>query len=302
MRHRLDQRCVAHVEVRGGGEVRMIHRHFGGNHRSHVGGVVSSGGRKLRRDGRMWGLGGLSDRLHAAPPRPHGIPTLPCPPSRLLGLTTLGRLRCAALVLAVASVVALSGCDSHSSSPGPATGSATSNSTGDASHAVSTTATPSGPTSSAPSSSDRPSPPVSSTSTDSGGSSATQTYLAYNAWVAHAAMNPADPNLKALAGLASGSAYSDALKNLNTSIIWKGKPASPRVRVTSVQSGGAVVDLVDCALPGTLLPYYVSTGKPVPQQKNPVPPPYATSVQVVKLKDHWSVTQASTNRSKTCSP
>ena len=127
-----------------------------------------------------------------------------------------------------------------------------------------------------------------------------QAYLAYNTWVTHAAMNPKDPNVAELANLASGAAYSDALKNLNSSIVWKGKPATPRVRVTSVQFSDTVVSLTDCAAPGSLLPYYVATGKAVPLQANPVPPPYATTVQVVNVKGHWSVTKADTDRGHTC--
>lgn len=127
-----------------------------------------------------------------------------------------------------------------------------------------------------------------------------QAYLAYNTWVTHAAMNPKDPNVEELANLASGAAYSDALKNLNSSIVWKGVPATPRVRVTSVQFSDTVVSLTDCAAPGSLLPYYVATGKAVPLQANSVPPPYATTVQVVNVKGHWSVTKADTDRGHTC--
>lgn len=132
--------------------------------------------------------------------------------------------------------------------------------------------------------------------------SAVQVYLAYNTWVTHAAMNPTDPNVAALANLASGAAYSDALKNLNSSLVWKGIPATPRVRVTSVQFSATVVNLTDCAVPGSLLPYYVATGKAVPLQANPVPPPYLTTAQVVNVKGHWSVTQADTDRGHTCTP
>lgn len=127
-----------------------------------------------------------------------------------------------------------------------------------------------------------------------------QTYLAYNAWVNHAAMNPKAPNVAGLARLASGAAYSDALKNLNSSIIWKGTPAAPRVTVVSVQFTGTVVNLSDCAAPGTLLPYYVATGERVPLQNNPVAPPYPTTAQVVMVKGRWSVTQADTDRNHSC--
>ncbi|MBN9620906.1 MAG: hypothetical protein J0H43_14430 [Actinobacteria bacterium] len=127
-----------------------------------------------------------------------------------------------------------------------------------------------------------------------------QAYLAYNAWVNHAAMNPKDPNVAELAHLASGAAYSDALKNLNSSIIWKGAPPTPRVTVDSVQFTGTVVNLTDCAAPGTLLPYYVATGRAVPLQKNPVAPPYPTTVQVVMVQGRWSVTNADTDRNHSC--
>lgn len=144
-------------------------------------------------------------------------------------------------------------------------------------------------------------PTADASTTGSTAQSAVQTYLAYNTWVNHAAMNPTDPNVAGLANLASSAAYSDALKNLNSAIVWKGTPATPRVRVISVQFSDTVVNLTDCAAPGTLLPYYVATGKPVPLQTNSVPPPYATTAQVVRVKDHWSVSTASTDRGHTCS-
>jgi hypothetical protein len=144
---------------------------------------------------------------------------------------------------------------------------------------------------------------MASTSTATGSTaSAVQAYLAYEAWVTHAAMDPQSPNVPALAGLASGAAYSDALQNLNSSVVWKGTPATPRVSVVSVQFSDTVVNLSDCAGPGTLLPYYVATGKPVPLQADSVPPPYPTAVQVVVVKGAWSVTQANTDRTRTCTP
>jgi uncharacterized lipoprotein YbaY len=135
-----------------------------------------------------------------------------------------------------------------------------------------------------------------------GAAAAVQAYLAYSAWVTRAAMNPADPNVPALAGLASGAAYSDALQNLNSSVVWKGPPATPRVSVVSVQFADTLVNLTDCTGPGTLLPYYVATGKPVPLQADSVPPPYPTTVQVVLVKGAWSVFQANTDRTRTCTP
>lgn len=277
----------------------MIYRHFGGNHGSHVSRVVSSGGREFRRDGRMWGLRGLKGQLRSVQRRPQALAA----PSSSSGPTLLGRQRYAVVAVAAACFLAVGGCDSHASTQHLPTGTAASNSTDVTSQGASTSVAPSSPTSSDSSPATHgTSPPASSTSADPDGGSATQTYLAYNAWVTHALMYPNDPNVKALAGLASGSAYSEALKNLNSSVVWKGTPATPRVRVISVQYSGTVVKLVDCASPGTLLPYYVSSGKPVPLQKNPVPPPYATSVQVVKLKGHWSVTEANTDGDHTCSP
>jgi hypothetical protein len=38
----------------------------------------------------------------------------------------------------------------------------------------------------------------------------------------------------------------------------------------------------------------------VPLQANSVPPPYATTVQVVNVKGHWSVIKTDTDRGHTC--
>lgn len=130
---------------------------------------------------------------------------------------------------------------------------------------------------------------------------AAQVYIAYHQWVVAAAMHPKDPNVHALNGLATGSAYSAALNNLNATVIWRGSAPQSRVRLVSVQAAGAVVNLRDCTKPGTLRPYYVATGKPVPLQSNPVPPPYLTTAQVVRLHGRWLVARVSTDRTATCS-
>jgi hypothetical protein len=129
-----------------------------------------------------------------------------------------------------------------------------------------------------------------------------QAYLAYQQWVVAAAMHPKGPNTRALSALATGTAYSAALNNLNPTLVWRGSPDEPRVRVVSVQAGGTVVNLGDCAKPGTLRPYYVATGKRVPLQSNPAAPPYLTTAQVVHLHARWLVGRISTDRSTTCSP
>jgi hypothetical protein len=129
-----------------------------------------------------------------------------------------------------------------------------------------------------------------------------QAYLAYQRWVVAAAMHPKAPNTHALGGLATGAAYSAALNNLNSTLVWRGSPDEPRVRAVSMQAGGTVVNLHDCAKPGTLRPYYVATGKAVPLQSNPVAPPYLTTAQVVRLHGRWLVSRATTDRSATCRP
>jgi hypothetical protein len=206
------------------------------------------------------------------------------------------------LLYAIASVLATVVMTACSSSSKPHTQTPPSSSTQRSSDTSSPSSTPAAPVTA--SSSDVASHPATATTASSAAGSATesavQAYLAYNTWVNHAAMNPDDPNVAELAHLASGAAYSDSLKNLNSSIVWRGVPATPRVHVTSVQFSNTVVNLTDCAAPGSLLPYYVATGKAVPLQSNSVPPPYPTSVQVVNVKGHWSVAKADTDRSRTC--
>jgi hypothetical protein len=115
-------------------------------------------------------------------------------------------------------------------------------------------------------------------------------------------MRPSRTDLDALRKIATGDAYRAATENLNPAIVWRGTPSTPRAKVAKLEFDGSVATVQDCPSQGTLRPYYVETGKPVPVQSNTVPPPYGVTARVTRTSTSWLVTNVTTDTSKTCAP
>lgn len=83
---------------------------------------------------------------------------------------------------------------------------------------------------------------------------------------------------------------------------YRGTPADPRVKVSSVLSP-TFVFLTSCPLASTSDPYteyYVATGKPVPVAKRAPPPPYLLTLPMQEVGGQWKLTDILQNAGKTC--
>jgi hypothetical protein len=88
---------------------------------------------------------------------------------------------------------------------------------------------------------------------------------------------------------------------------YRGTPPSSRVRVGANHLTATVpwVQLVDCALQSSADPYTeydVAKGKPIPQPRRKVPPPYAKLIKIFLIDGKWTITSFATDSSSTCTP
>ncbi|MGN6607342.1 MAG: hypothetical protein ACTHMS_10095 [Jatrophihabitans sp.] len=136
-------------------------------------------------------------------------------------------------------------------------------------------------------------------------------YLALNSASIAAFRHPKTANMASINRYANGQArvvFQQTLTQARAQgIAYRGTPATPRVTVISVHLDGHLPEVVlrDCGLISSVdpeAPYYVATGKRVPQPTPKVPPPYANKISLFKPSGAWQVFTISTDASKTCQP
>jgi hypothetical protein len=211
-----------------------------------------------------------------------------------------GRLVGSALLVLLAAVL-LAGCGSNSGvhiqtpslDPGPST---------------SASATPSAsPTSVARTATSSGSLGVPTPSVTAQAQSAVNAYIAFYNASGAADRDPAHADLAALDRYLTGKAKtlfdSNYASMKKSGLAYRGTAPDPRVKVRQVFSGTSVF-LESCPLPSTTHPYVeytVSTGKPVAAgtKRNP-PPPYLLILPMVKVGEHWKLSDVLQNTSKTC--
>lgn len=101
--------------------------------------------------------------------------------------------------------------------------------------------------------------------------------------------------------LGTGLAFVSSLASSGAA--YRGTPPRARVKVTAINLAAKpypTVVMTNCpTLAPTWQEYIVKTSAAVPQQKQPVPPPYLITVQVIQYRGHWGV-QKVTPEAKTC--
>ena len=119
--------------------------------------------------------------------------------------------------------------------------------------------------------------------------------------------DPAHADIAALDRYLTGKAKSLFDSNYasmkKSGLAYRGTAPDPRVKVRQVFSSTSVF-LESCPLPSKTHPYVeytVSNGKPVAAgaKRNP-PPPYLLILPMVKVGDHWKLSDVLQNTSKTC--
>lgn len=147
-----------------------------------------------------------------------------------------------------------------------------------------------------------PTPKVTGTAQD-----AVAAYIAFYNASGAADRDPAHADLAALDRFLTGKAKtlfdSNYASMKKFGLAYRGTAPDPRVKVRQVFSGKSVF-LESCPLPSKTHPYVeyrVSTGKPVAARvkRNP-PPPYLLILPMVKVGDHWKLSDVLQNTSKTC--
>ena len=135
-------------------------------------------------------------------------------------------------------------------------------------------------------------------------------YLGFKVAEYQSDREPGPQNLKALEQFVIDPALAtvtDFLTSLQIGGLgYRGNPPQARVRTVSINLRSKpypTVRLMDC--PTVSLewrPYVLSTMKPAALVPNKVRPPYASTVEVVKLDGGWRVRTTTTDNTKTCTP
>ena len=136
---------------------------------------------------------------------------------------------------------------------------------------------------------------------------AVDAYIAFYNASGAADRDPAHADIAALDRYLTGKAKtlfdSNYASMKKSGLAYRGTAPAPRVKVREVFSGESVF-LESCPLLSTTDPYVeytVSNGQPVAAgvKRNP-PPPYLLILPMVKVGDHWKLSDVVQNTSKTC--
>jgi hypothetical protein len=136
---------------------------------------------------------------------------------------------------------------------------------------------------------------------------AVDAYIAFYNASGAADRDPAHADIAALDRYLTGKAKalfdSNYASMKKSGLAYRGTAPDPRVKVRQVFSGTSVF-LESCPLPSKTDPYVeytVSNGKPVAAgvKRNP-PPPYLLILPMVKVGDHWKLSDVLQNTTKTC--
>lgn len=132
-------------------------------------------------------------------------------------------------------------------------------------------------------------------------------YIAFYNASGAADRDPAHADIAALDRYLTGKAKtlfdSNYASMRKSGLAYRGTAPDPRVKVRQIFSSTSVF-LESCPLPSKTHPYVeytVSNGKPVAAgaKRNP-PPPYLLILPMVKVGDHWKLSDVVQNTSKTC--